>query len=177
MDVGPVARKTCVPRTVSLAIEIGKAIREARSAGKEDVCDALVGYFKSSTPPRFASVLFDGKVQDILRETTAGFAVGKVRFEALGEPRLEMTITFQNEYSHASIDGKTLAIVPDLIAIQDRETGQPITTENLGYGQQVKILAIAATENMRSEQALDVIGPRAFGINEDFQSLEALAWS
>ncbi|MEM8703904.1 MAG: DUF917 domain-containing protein [Pseudomonadota bacterium] len=173
---GPVMRETCVPRTVSLAIEIGAALREARSAGTEDICDALVHYFRNSNPPRFASVLFDGKVQDVLRETTAGFAVGKARIAALQNPSVEMLITFQNEFSQATIDGKTLAIVPDLITILDRETGEPITTENLGYGQRVKVVAIAATPNMRSEEALSFIGPRAFGIDEDFQKLEALAW-
>mgnify|MGYP001802584586 CR=1 FL=1 len=169
-------RDTCVPRTVSLAVEIGKALRLARSAATEDVCEALVRYFKTSNPPRFASILFDGKVQDVLRETTAGFAVGKAKLRALDDPSIEMLITFQNEFSQATIDGRTLAIVPDLITILDRETGEPITTENLGYGQRVKVVAIAATENMRSADALKVIGPRAFGIDEDFRTLEALAW-
>ncbi len=173
---GPMMRDTCVPRTVSLAIEIGAALREARSAGTEDVCEALVRYFKTSNPPRFASVIFDGKVQDVLRETTAGFAVGKARISALDDPNMEMLITFQNEFSRASIGEKTLAIVPDLITILDRETGEPITTENLRYGQRVKAVAIAATANMRSPEAMEFIGPRAFGIDEDFRNLEALSW-
>lgn len=173
---GPVIRDTCVPRTISLAIEIGAAIREARSAGEEDVCESLVRYFKASNPPRYASIIFDGKVQDVLRETTAGFAVGRARLAMLDDPDTEMLITFQNEFSRASINDRTLAIVPDLITILDRETGEPITTETLGYGQRVKVVAIAAAENMRSTKALDVIGPRAFSIDEDFQKLESLAW-
>ena len=173
---GPVMRDTCVPRTVSLAIEIGAALRNARSAGTEDVCEALVSYFKTSNPPRFASVIFDGKVQDILRETTEGFAVGKTLIAALDDSDREMLITFQNEFSRASIGEQTLAIVPDLITVLDRETGEPITTESLGYGQRVKVVAIAATSNMRSPEALNLIGPRAFGIKEDFQKLEVLSW-
>ncbi|MEM9709922.1 MAG: DUF917 domain-containing protein [Pseudomonadota bacterium] len=173
---GSVMRDTCVPRTVSLAIEIGAALREARSAGTEDVCEALVGYFRQSNPPRFASIIFDGKVIDILRETTAGFAVGKARLASLDSPDTEMLITFQNEFSHATIGDRTLAIVPDLITILDRETGEPITTENLGYGQRVKVVAIAAADNMRSEEALAVIGPNAFGIAADFRTLETLTW-
>ncbi len=173
---GSIMHKTCVPRTVSLAVEIGKALREARSSGTEEVCEALAGFFKTSSPPRFAAVIFDGKVQDILRETTAGFAVGKVCLAAQDNPGIEMLVTFQNEFLRATIDGRTLAIVPDLITILDRETGEPITTENLGYGQRVKVLAIAATENMRSAQALQFIGPQAFGIEEDYQKVESLAW-
>ncbi|MEM9221419.1 MAG: DUF917 domain-containing protein [Pseudomonadota bacterium] len=172
---GPTIRNTCVPRTVSLAIEIGAAIREARSDAREGVCEALIEYFKTSNPPRFSTVLFDGKVQDVLRETTAGFAVGRAKIAPLDDAGPEMLITFQNEFSRASVDGKTLAIVPDLITILDRETGEPITTETLAYGQRVKVVAIAATENMRSAAALDVIGPRAFAIDEDFRPLEMLA--
>lgn len=173
---GKQIRDTCVPRTVSLAIEIGAALRKARSAGEHDVCEALVDFFKTCNPPRFARVLFDGKVQDILRETTAGFAIGKVRLTALSDPDTEMMVTFQNEFSRASIGARTLAIVPDLITILDRETGEPITTENLGYGQRVKVVAIAAAENMRTPEALEVIGPRCFGIQEDFEALERIAW-
>lgn len=47
-----------------------------------------------------------------------------------------------------------------------RESGEPITTENLGYGQSVKVVADAVTQNMRSDKALAVIGPRAFGIED-----------
>ena len=62
--------------------------------------------------------------------------------------------------------GRTLAIVLDLFTILDRESGEPITTENLGYDQSVKVVAVAATQNMRSDKALAVIGPRAFGIED-----------
>ncbi|MEM9105212.1 MAG: DUF917 domain-containing protein [Pseudomonadota bacterium] len=174
---GPTMRDTCVPRTVTLAAEIGRAIREARSSVTADVCEAVIDYFRNASPsPRFASILFDGKVQDVLRETTAGFAVGRARLTALDDPNTEMVITFQNEFSRASIGDRTMAIVPDLITILDRETGEPITTETLGYGQRVKVVAIAAAENMRSPSALEFIGPRAFAIDEDFRKLETLTW-
>ena len=144
--------------------------------GKEDVCDALVGYFQTSTPPRFSRILFDGKVEDVIRETTAGFTVGRATLVALDDADREMLVTFQNEYSRASVDGRTLAIVPDLIMLLDRETAEPITTETLRYGQRVKVMAVAALDNMRSPEALELIGPRAFGIDEDFQTLESIAW-
>lgn len=173
---GAMIRKSCVDRTVSLAVEIGATVRQARLEGQDDVCDALVSYFQTSTPPRFSRILFDGKVEDVIRETTAGFTVGRATLIALDDADREMLVTFQNEYSRASVDGRTLAIVPDLIMLLDRETGEPITTETLRYGQRVKVLAVAALDNMRSPEALELIGPRAFGIDEDFQTLESIAW-
>ena len=68
---------------------------------------------------------------------------------------------------------RTLAIVPDLICILDRETAEPITTENLKYGQRVKVVGASVPPIMRSARALEVWGPRAFGFDEPFVPIEA----
>lgn len=171
---GAEIRRTSVPRTVSLAVEIGAAVRAARLSGAQSVSDALIDYFKTAQPPRFSTELFDGKVADVERATTSGFTIGRTLLTDLTDPSREMLVTFQNEYSHATVAGRTVAIVPDLIMLLDRETGDPITTEALRYGQRVKVLGAAATENMRTPEALALIGPRCFGIDEDFRRLEAL---
>ncbi|MFK7878155.1 DUF917 domain-containing protein [Roseobacter sp.] len=172
---GEEVRRTCVPRTVSLAVDIGKTVRELRVAGQEDICEGLADYFATSNPPRFSRVLFDGKVQDVIRGTEDGWTVGNVTLSS-GDERDEMFITFRNEYSQAKLNGKTVAIVPDLLFILDRETGEAITTETLRFGQRVKVIGVAATEEMRTEQAIEVIGPKASKIAEPFVRLEDLAW-
>ncbi|WP_206198005.1 DUF917 domain-containing protein [Shimia sediminis] len=172
---GEEIRRSCVPGTVSLAVEIGRTVRETRIAGETDVCTGLVNYFEHSNPPRFSRILFDGKVQDVLRETKDGWTIGEVSL--LSETGAdEMKISFQNEYSYAMRNGQLAAIVPDLIVVLDRETGEAITTEGLRYGQRVKVLGIAAPPVMRSEAALPIIGPSAFRIKEPFVPLEDLAW-
>ncbi|HJN60360.1 MAG TPA: DUF917 family protein, partial [Alphaproteobacteria bacterium] len=62
----------------------------------------------------------------------------------------------------------------DLICCLDRETAEPITTENLKYGNRVKVVGIAAAPVMRTPEALAIFGPRAFKMEEDFTPLEAL---
>lgn len=173
---GEEVRRTCVPRTVSLAVDIGRTVRELRVAGKEDICEGLANYFATSDPPRFARVLFDGKVQDVIRGTDEGWTVGSVTMSS-GDSDDELLVSFRNEYSLAKLNGKTVAIVPDLLFILDRETGEAITAETLRYGQRVKVIGVAATEEMRSEQALEVIGPKASKILEPFVRLEDLAWN
>ena len=59
-----------------------------------------------------------------------------------------------------------LACVPDLICVLDTETGEPITTEQLRYGQRVTVLGIPCSSKLRTPQALEVIGPQAFGYGE-----------
>ena len=85
-----------------------------------------------------------------------------------------MQVIFQNENLVARRNGKTVAIVPDLICMVDRETGQPITVEHLRYGQRIKIIGVSAAPILRTPEALKVVGPREFGIDEEFCCLEDL---
>ena len=85
-----------------------------------------------------------------------------------------MEITFQNEHLVAYRNGKMVAIVPDLIAIVDGETAQPIPAEGLRYGQRVKVIGTSAAPIMRTPEALKVFGPRCFGLDMDFTPIEEL---
>ena len=64
--------------------------------------------------------------------------------------------------------------VPDLIVLLDVDTGYPITTEMLRYGQRVAVIAIPCHDLLRSARALEVVGPTAFGYPDiDFLPLPA----
>jgi DUF917 family protein len=69
---------------------------------------------------------------------------------------------------------RVLTIVPDLIAILDAATAEPITTEALKYGQRVAVLGISAAPIMRTPEALAVFGPQAFGLADPFVPLEQI---
>lgn len=168
---GKAIRQTCVPRTITLALEIGRAIQSARRA-KADPFMALERYFVGTTPARCARVIFDGKVLDILRETKSGFAKGRVTLAGLDDASQIMTVDFQNEFLLATRNGQAIAMVPDLITILDRETAEPITTEALKFGQRVKVMAVSVPEVMRTEAALQTFGPAAFGIRHPYMRLE-----
>jgi DUF917 family protein len=43
------------------------------------------------------------------------------------------------------------------------ETGEPITTETLRYGQRIATIGLPAHELMTTPRALEVVGPKAFG--------------
>ena len=64
-------------------------------------------------------------------------------------------------------------MVPNLICILDSDTAEPITTEELRYGQRVKVMAVTVPEIMRTHEALQVWGPRHFGFDHDFMPIEA----
>lgn len=166
------AVKECAIRdTLSLALGIGRAIGQARKEQREPF-ESLLAHLRTTEYYRHCRLLFDGKIVDLKRETLRGWAIGHAIIEDFtGQHRLE--VTFRNEYLRARADGRTLAIVPDLICILDRETAEPITTENLKYGQRVKVVGASVPPIMRSDRALEVWGPRAFGFDEPFVPIEA----
>lgn len=172
---GAEIRRSTVPRTVTLALEIGRTVREARIKGEQNTAEALTDYFKTCNPPRFSRILFDGKVEDVMRESLDGWTRGQVFL--VNNDGNKMEVPFQNEFTRAILDGRTVTITPDLIMILDRETGEAITTETLRYGQRVRVLGVAAAPIMRTPEALKVIGPRGFKIDEDYSPLENIAWS
>ena len=169
---GADARRTAIPGTLTLALRIGRTIREAREAHR-DPFEALLALLPQ-TPYSFGTILFRGKIIDLQRETRNGFALGRTTIASLDAgSRLELQ--FQNENLVAREDGKLRAIVPDLICVLDSATAEPITTEMLRYGQRVTVMAVAVPPIMRTPEALAVFGPVGFGMAEPFQPIQQLA--
>ena len=157
-------RRTAVPLTLSLARDLGDAVKSARQNG-DDPLDAIL----SVCPGK---VLFSGKVVDVERRTTAGFARGVLTIDGLDPNAGErMVIEFQNENLVARHDGAITCVVPDLICAVATDLGEPVTTELMRYGLRVTILGFPAPELWTSPEGLAVAGPRAFGYDVDYTPL------
>jgi DUF917 family protein len=118
--------------------------------------------------------LFTGKLVDVERTTSEGWVRGMVVIEGSDAQRgVEMRIAFQNENLVAWVGDKVIISVPDLICIVNREDGEPITTEQLRYGYRVAVIGIPCSPMLRTPEALDVVGPRAFGYDLTFSPLGA----
>jgi len=167
---GAVVKKYAVKKTLTLALEIGRAISLGRKQGEP--VNSLLAYLRSTEYYKHCKVLFDGKIVDIKRETTKGFSVGHCHISPLKGDSEGVEIIFQNENLAARINGKLIAMVPDLICIVDRETAEPIPVEALRYGQRVKIIGASVPPIMRTPKAIKIFGPRAFGIEEDYTPIE-----
>lgn len=150
-----------VPRTLTLARNVGEAILNAR-ATKAHFVDAVLNVTGGKE-------IFSGKLVDVQRRTVAGFARGELVAEGLGSYRGDfMHIAFQNENlvawkGNRDSRDEVVTCVPDLICMMESDSGEPITTEQLRYGLRVNILAIPCTDKFRTEKALKVVGPAAFG--------------
>ncbi|MDB6088798.1 MAG: hypothetical protein JWN85_1582 [Gammaproteobacteria bacterium] len=169
------AKRSMVRGTISLALGLGRTIREARRASNDPFV-RLLEYLRTTPYYQHCRVLFEGKTVDLLRETKNGWAMGEVVLEGTGGCLgRRCTVRFQNEHLVAREGERVLAIVPDLIAILDAATAEPITTEALKYGQRVAVVGISAAPIMRSPEALAVFGPQAFGLEDPFVPLERIS--
>lgn len=165
-------KRTAIRQTLTLALRIGRCLGRSREAHRDPFA-ALIEEL-ADTPFGFGKVIFQGKVADLWRRTAQGFAKGRAVLRGIEGERRTMELIFQNEYLIARCAGELLAIVPDLICVLDTETAEPITTEMLRYGQRVKVMGVSVPPIMRTPEALAVFGPRAFGLEEPFQPIEAL---
>lgn len=163
---GAQARATCVPRTLSLARRIGRAIEDARAHGTDPV-EALLDVAGGRK-------LFLGKIVDVDRRLVRGFARGCVTLEGFGrDAGAVLEVDFQNENLIARRAGEIVAVVPDLITLVDADSGEPLTTEVVRYGFRVEVLVLPPSPVLTSQEALRFVGPRAFGYDLDYRP----AWS
>ena len=80
-------------------------------------------------------------------------------------------IEFQNENLVISEDGEPKVVVPDLITLVSTDRGEPLTTEVVRYGFRADVLTIPCSELLKTPEALEVVGPRAFGYDLDYSPL------
>jgi len=155
-----------VLNTTSQAIRLGQTVLKAR-AEHTDPVNAVIHATGGKR-------LFTGKIVDVQRRTTDGFLRGEARIEGLGEHvDKTMTLSFQNEFALASIDGDPVVMTPDLICLLDSISGDGIGTDAVRFGQRVSVLALPAPAVFLSDAGLNAVGPRAFGYDLDFTSVFA----
>ena len=148
--------------TLSLAHHLGAQVIDAQ-ARKDEVPTVVAEVLDGR-------VIFRGKIADVERRTTKGFARGGVRIESFSSGDC-LEIEFQNEFLIAYINGDVAATTPDLICIVTEEEGEPVTTEVLRYGTRVAVITVPAPPQLKSDAALAVVGPRAFGYDVPFRPL------
>ncbi len=152
-------RRTAIPGTVTQALQIGHTVLDARRK-RQNVVERVV----ASTGGK---LFFTGKVTDVRRELVGGFARGHAHLNGVGDwAESTARIAIQNENLVLWVDEVPVIMVPDLIINLDLETGEPITTEVLRYGQRVAVIGLPVHELMKTPRALEIVGPQAFGYPE-----------
>ena len=158
-------KEASIHGTITLAEDIGKTVRNARrqEANPVDAVRQAVDGF----------LVFRGKITDVDRRIEGGWNRGDAKMAGTGDfAGSDLLLEFQNEHLVVRVDGEFAATTPDLIAVLDSETGEPITTEALRYGMRVAVIAFPCAPQWREPAALELAHPRYFGYDVDYLPVE-----
>lgn len=165
-------RSCIVPNTVSLAIKVGEVLRVEQGNAVE-LIERLQVVFE---PTAYGDIvtLFTGIVTDVATSVIGGYDIGYATLRSENKHEKDIKVDIKNEYLTVWAADTLLASIPDLITLLDSETGQPINSERLGFGQRVTIVGIGCPPHFRTKKALDVVGPKCFGFDFNFTPIEEL---
>lgn len=154
--------------TLSLIKGIGETIAAARAAKRHPGIE-----LREQFDGRH---LFTGRVVDVDRATTGGFARGRAVLKGIdGFAGRTFEVAFQNEFLVARSDGgQVIASTPDLICALDADGGLPVTTEQLRYGLTVEFTGLPCDRQWRTAKGLELAGPGYFGYDHAYEPVEAL---
>jgi DUF917 family protein len=160
-------RQIAVPETLSEAMRLGRAIREARERGADPVtaaADAIDGW-----------VLFRGAVVGRDWQNT-GYMEGHHTIEGSGESSGHaLEVWFRNETQVSWLDGEPWVASPDLIEFCDPHTAEPLVNTYLELGQEIAVVGRRRRDAFDSPGGLATLGPRHFGFEIEFRGIEQLA--
>ncbi len=160
-------KEVVVRDTMTQCLELGRAIRESREAGKDPVEAAV----------RFVDgwLLFEGTVTRKTGENRAGFYWGEHLIEGRRDfSGHEMKIWFKNECLVSWKDGLPFVTAPDMLALVDRSTGEPRTNNQVEEGHEIAVVGVRAREPYRTKAGIDILGPRHFGFDLDYVPIERI---
>ncbi|RKT83647.1 hypothetical protein SAMN05421805_110147 [Saccharopolyspora antimicrobica] len=155
--------KCAIPGTMGAALSLG---RQALSADAEELAAATGG-----------RVLGLGRVVEVSRRPgpgehgRTGFARGSATVRDHRSQSL-LRLEMENEYLFAMRDGEPVASTPDVLAVLDHRTGVPILCDVIRRGVEVTVLQLPAAGFWTDPRRLQVLAPRAYGIDCDPVLLE-----
>ena len=163
-------RRAVISGAFSQAILFGRTVREAREHGQDPIA-ALVrvshGY-----------ELFRGQVAKSDIKGDRGFNWGDVELKGTGAFEGHTYKVFvKNENIVAWLDGKPDAMSPDFISNLDPHTGDALSGQGLGaypLNADVVMVGIPASPLWRNAKGIEVIGPRHFGFDFEYQPIEQI---
>jgi DUF917 family protein len=162
----PFMEGALVRGSIGLALRLGRAVENAVATGG-DPTEAIL---RVSGGKR----LFRGKIVDVERRFRTGHDWGTLRLDGLEADRgRRAEIAFKNEYLILRADEQVVLTVPDLITLIETDRGTPVTTEVVRPGLRVSVLGLRSSPLYHTPEALRVVGPRAFGYDLPYVSLDA----
>lgn len=165
---GRVVRTGAVAGTISKALHVGRAIREAGTSGRDPVAAAAEA--------AGGHVLFRGRVLAQLNEDKGSFIWGDERLEGTGAyAGHTFRIWYKNENHMSWLDGRPYVMSPDLVTVLDAETGHGLSNFAPGdwtYGRDVGVIGVPCAPVWRTERGLRIFHPARWGFACDYRPID-----
>lgn len=143
-----------VPRTLSGAYRVGKAMRQAE--------DVLV----AAAAAAGGKVIGQGIIRHLETKDQGGYFWGT--YEIQGDDDRIYKIWFKNENHILWIDDTPSVTSPDLISLIDLKEKTPLLNSHLENGKNVGIVVTPAYDFYHEEKSIESFGPRYFGFDFDY---------
>jgi DUF917 family protein len=161
-------KQIVVRDSLTKCLSMGRAIRAAQESGKDPVAAAV----KEGK----GWLLFRGMVTATEWDESQPYmyGIGTNRIEGSGDFKgHQFAIWYKNEHHITWKDGKPFVTSPDIIVVQDDESGEPLTNADIVEGRKVAVVGITAIDGYRSAKGLEVLGPRHFGFDMEYVPIES----
>jgi DUF917 family protein len=162
-------KRGIAPNQVTRCIKIGAAIRKAQ----EDDRDPREAFLETSSGVK----IFEGKVESYDSEAKGAFNWGNWHIEGTDKFNgHKLRIWYKNENLLSWLDNKSHVTCPDLICIVDSQTCEGLS--NFGgaqhAGREITVFGVPAIDRWRTSKAIEILGPRHFGFDQDYVPMEKL---
>ncbi len=160
------ARNAVVPGTITLSINLGRIVNEAKKRGEDPVVkavEALGGW-----------IIFEGIVKEYNWRNEGGFLKGEAVIDGTGRyVGHNLRTWIMNEHIMVWRDNNPIVMPPDLMSLLTPQ-GDPVTNTELKEGMKVIAIAAKAPEVWRTEKGLEYFGPKHFGFDYEYVPVEKL---
>jgi len=163
---GKQVKTSPVQNTLSMSIRIGQLLRKA--------VDPLTAILKET----HGSMLFEGNVSRVQRETKGGFTWTTLGISGVRDVKGSMLeLKAKNEFLVAKKNGKLAAIAPDIITTVKNDTCKSVSAEKIKKNDTLTVIAIPAPAKWRTSKGLELWKSvmQESGIKEDYVPFEQLA--
>jgi len=161
------ASKLMAAGTLTQALGVGRAIREARESGGDPVAAAI-----GETD---GQLLFVGEVtrSEVSDEDSFAFGLGNHELRGLADfADHSFKIWYKNEYHASWIDGTPFVTSPDSLIMIHLSDGEPAISYDFHVGDQVAVVGRKAHDAHRTRRGIELLGPRHFGFDFDYVPME-----
>jgi DUF917 family protein len=158
-------RRALIPGAISLTQSIGRALRAAAAEGGDAAAAAALA--------GGGCVRFRGTIAAAETESRGGFTCGETRVTGSGDDAgSDYRIWLKNENLMSWRDGTVDVTTPDVITLLDEHGEVLLNPCDEAVGRPVAVVAVPAPAQLRTDEALALLGPRGFGFPVDYAPLD-----